>query len=208
MVHAYETIASYLSSKTSYRPEVGIICGSGLSGLSKSLENSETFKYEDIPGFAAATVAGHIGELVFGTIGSIECVCMRGRFHYYEVRSQWLYPIYNIAFTYTRPPPPPPTQGQRNGSGNTPSPSNASNGCQTIDCDECRGWFKSDLQCRRYDGDSGSFWPGKFIVYIVYIVYIVCIVCIGCIGCIGCILASLSMSLSLSLSLSYCLFLL
>ena len=111
MVHAYETIASYLSSKTSYRPEVGIICGSGLSGLSKSLENSETFKYEDIPGFAAATVAGHIGELVFGTIGSIECVCMRGRFHYYEVRSQWLYPIYNIAFTYTRPPPPPLHKG-------------------------------------------------------------------------------------------------
>jgi len=59
-------------------------CGSGLSGLSKSLQKSETFAYDSIPGFPEATVAGHHGELVFGTIGSIECVCMRGRFHYYE----------------------------------------------------------------------------------------------------------------------------
>ena len=83
----YESIATYLKGKTSYRPQVGIICGSGLSGLSKSLENSQTFKYEDIPGFPKATVAGHMGELVFGTISGIQCVCMRGRFHYYEGNS-------------------------------------------------------------------------------------------------------------------------
>lgn len=46
-----------------------------------------TFKYEDIPGFPHATVPGHTGELVFGTVGGIECVCMRGRFHYYEGNS-------------------------------------------------------------------------------------------------------------------------
>lgn len=87
MSHAYEVVANFLKANTTYRPEVGIICGSGLSGLSKSLENSKTFKYEDIPGFPCATVAGHAGELVFGTIGGIQCVCMRGRFHYYEGNS-------------------------------------------------------------------------------------------------------------------------
>ena len=87
MPHQYETCANYLKSKTAYRPEVGIICGSGLSGLSKSLENSETFDYADIPGFPEATVPGHTGELVFGTIGSTQCVCMRGRFHFYEGNS-------------------------------------------------------------------------------------------------------------------------
>ena len=81
----YDNIASFLLEKTSKRPQVGIICGSGLSGLSKSLTRSETFNYEDIPGFPKATVAGHTGELVFGEMGGIECVCMRGRFHYYEV---------------------------------------------------------------------------------------------------------------------------
>lgn len=83
----YEDIASFLLKSCSVRPQVGIICGSGLSNLSDSIENSVTFKYEDIPGFPKATVPGHKGELVFGTVGGIECVCMRGRFHYYEGNS-------------------------------------------------------------------------------------------------------------------------
>lgn len=84
MVHSYEKIAAFLLANTSYRPEVFIICGSGLSGLSKNLTQTQTFKYSDIPGFPNATVAGHTGELVFGIMGGIQCVCMRGRFHYYE----------------------------------------------------------------------------------------------------------------------------
>lgn len=85
--HPYEHVAAFLLANTSYRPEVGIICGSGLSGLSKNLTESQTFLYQDIPGFPAATVAGHTGELVFGLMDGIQCVCMRGRFHYYEGNS-------------------------------------------------------------------------------------------------------------------------
>eukprot|EP01036_Dinobryon_divergens_P032360 gene32360-41927_t len=85
--HMYEAAAAYLLKRTSARPVVGIICGSGLSGLSKSLVQSETINYSDIPGFSKVTVAGQMGELVFGTIGGISCVCMRGRFHYYEGNS-------------------------------------------------------------------------------------------------------------------------
>ncbi|KAJ1433291.1 nucleoside phosphorylase domain-containing protein [Ochromonadaceae sp. CCMP2298] len=89
MAHAYEEAAAFLSKKLAsgrrkLTPEVGIICGSGLSNLSETLQNSETFHYSDIPGFPEATVAGHTGELVFGSIGDVACVCMRGRFHYYE----------------------------------------------------------------------------------------------------------------------------
>jgi purine-nucleoside phosphorylase len=84
MAKLYENIADYLASKTAYRPVVGIICGSGLSGLSNSLTNTETFHYENIPGFPQATVPGHAGELVFGLLGGLQCVCMRGRFHFYE----------------------------------------------------------------------------------------------------------------------------
>ena len=75
----YEVIANYLKRKTSARPEVGIVCGSGLSSLSKSLECSETFTYDSIPGFPKATVPGHTGELVFGLINGISSVCMRGK---------------------------------------------------------------------------------------------------------------------------------
>lgn len=83
----YEDAAAYLLGRTSFRPEIGIICGSGLSGLSACIDNSVTVNYEDIPGFPQATVPGHFGELVFGTIGGIQVVCMRGRFHYYEGNS-------------------------------------------------------------------------------------------------------------------------
>jgi purine-nucleoside phosphorylase len=83
----YEIAANYLLSKTKYRPKIGIICGSGLSGLSDSLQNSVTINYDDIPNFPTATVAGHAGELVFGEIDEIACVCMRGRFHFYEGNS-------------------------------------------------------------------------------------------------------------------------
>ena len=84
MGEAYEAAAAYLSKVTNMAPEVGIICGSGLSGLSKVIENPLTVLYSDIPGFPLATVAGHHGELVFGTIQGVSVVCMRGRFHFYE----------------------------------------------------------------------------------------------------------------------------
>jgi purine-nucleoside phosphorylase len=79
-----ESTAEFLLSNTAIRPVVGIICGSGLTKLSDNLTNTQTFHYKDIPGFPQTTVAGHAGELVFGTIGAVPCVCMKGRFHFYE----------------------------------------------------------------------------------------------------------------------------
>lgn len=83
----YERAANYLLNEVSNRPVVGVICGSGLSGLSNCVENQKTVYFHDIPGFPEATVPGHKGELVFGTINGIEVVVMRGRFHYYEGNS-------------------------------------------------------------------------------------------------------------------------
>ena len=84
MDQPYELAADYLLRKVGKTPEVGIICGSGLSGLSNVIENPFTVPYEEIPGFPAATVAGHVGELVFGTMQGVQVVCLRGRFHFYE----------------------------------------------------------------------------------------------------------------------------
>jgi len=69
MSKPYEIAANYLLQTVPNKPVIGIICGSGLSGLSNSVENATTVMYEDIPGFPQATVPGHKGELVFGTIG-------------------------------------------------------------------------------------------------------------------------------------------
>lgn len=87
----YRRAASYVLSRLSANsiapPKVGIICGSGLSGLSKALDDdtpSIVIGYESVPGFPTTTVAGHAGELVVGTLHGIPTICFRGRFHSYE----------------------------------------------------------------------------------------------------------------------------
>ncbi|XP_072412346.1 purine nucleoside phosphorylase 4a isoform X2 [Chiloscyllium punctatum] len=80
----YKETADWLLSKTSHRPKVAIICGSGLGGLADSLTNQDIFKYSDVPNFPQSTVKGHAGQLVFGELNGKTCVCMQGRFHMFE----------------------------------------------------------------------------------------------------------------------------
>ncbi|KAL4111335.1 hypothetical protein PRIC1_003016 [Phytophthora ramorum] len=79
-----DVINEFLRERVTTKPLVGVVCGSGLGGLSKCLSNQEVIKYEDIPQFPRSTVEGHAGELVFGDLDGIRVVCMRGRFHCYE----------------------------------------------------------------------------------------------------------------------------
>lgn len=74
-------------------PSVGIILGSGLGGLVKSVEVSHTFEYGEIPNFLTSTVEGHAGKLIFGQIEGKQVVAMQGRFHYYEG-----YPMQQVTF--------------------------------------------------------------------------------------------------------------
>ena len=67
-----------------FAPEVGAVLGSGLGGLSKAIEIEYAIPYKDIPNFPVSTVAGHKGQLLFGTIAGKKIVAMQGRFHYYE----------------------------------------------------------------------------------------------------------------------------
>mmetsp|Transcript_20405 Transcript_20405/g.23422 ORF Transcript_20405/g.23422 Transcript_20405/m.23422 type:complete len:305 (+) Transcript_20405:116-1030(+) len=82
----YRKAAAYVLSRIDGPcPVVGIICGSGLSGLSDEMTDTHTFKYGDIPGFPSqCTVAGHKGEMVVGMLSGVPTVCFRGRFHSYE----------------------------------------------------------------------------------------------------------------------------
>jgi purine-nucleoside phosphorylase len=87
MSQTYEHIqeaASYIKSRTSVRPEVGLTLGSGLGVLANLVENPLTIPYREIPHFPVPTVAGHAGELLIGTIDKRAVVMMKGRFHMYE----------------------------------------------------------------------------------------------------------------------------
>ncbi len=70
--------------KTSMKPEIGIILGTGLGGLTKEIKKEVVFDYADIPNFPVSTVESHHGKLIFGTLAGKEVVAMQGRFHYYE----------------------------------------------------------------------------------------------------------------------------
>jgi len=63
---------------------VGIILGSGLGDIAKAIERPQRVPYANVPGFPAATVAGHAGELIAGVLGGIPVVALSGRFHLYE----------------------------------------------------------------------------------------------------------------------------
>lgn len=80
----HKKAAKYLQAKIKIVPQVGIICGSGLSGLYKHMTNTQVINYSDIPGFPQVHVAGHVGEIVFGDLAGVPTMCMRGRFHFYE----------------------------------------------------------------------------------------------------------------------------
>lgn len=84
-----EEIAQFLLVRTKHRPVVGVICGSGLSGLAEMMEDKEGFEYANIPGFPISTVSGHKGKLVFGNMKGVPTVCMQGRFHLYEGYPMW-----------------------------------------------------------------------------------------------------------------------
>ncbi|XZF76092.1 purine-nucleoside phosphorylase [Bacillus sp. AL-1R] len=81
--HILET-RDFILSKTSYRPTVGLILGSGLGTLADEIENSVVIPYSEIPHFAKSEAVGHANELVIGELKGQAVVAMKGRFHYYE----------------------------------------------------------------------------------------------------------------------------
>ena len=77
-------IAANLLLRTSIRPEIGIVLGSGLGGLGNRIERPEAVSYHEIRYFPVSTVKGHEGKLIFGRLGGRDVVCMQGRCHMYE----------------------------------------------------------------------------------------------------------------------------
>jgi purine-nucleoside phosphorylase len=66
------------------RPDVAIVLGSGLGAFAERLHTADRLPYAEIPGFPTASVPGHTGELVVGTLGARPVLCQSGRFHGFE----------------------------------------------------------------------------------------------------------------------------
>lgn len=69
---------------TDFEPEVALVLGSGLGNYAENIKVECEVSYSDIPGFPVSTVPGHAGKFIFGYVGDVKVVCMKGRVHYYE----------------------------------------------------------------------------------------------------------------------------
>lgn len=63
---------------------VALVTGTGLGGLTDTIESPKKLLYDDIPGFPVSTVKSHAGELIKGEIDSTPILALNGRFHLYE----------------------------------------------------------------------------------------------------------------------------
>lgn len=83
----YEKLQDCLKSVrkvTDFEPEVALVLGSGLGDFADGIKVECEIDYHDIKGFPVSTVPGHAGKFIFGYLGDVKIVCMKGRVHYYE----------------------------------------------------------------------------------------------------------------------------
>ena len=73
-----------IRQRTSYKPRVGIILGSGLNGLADSVQKADLIPFGELPHWPTSTVFGHAGRLVIGELEGQNVFVMQGRIHFYE----------------------------------------------------------------------------------------------------------------------------
>lgn len=100
MLEKIRRTAQFVADKVQFKPQVGIILGTGLGGLVEHIEVHASVDYSEIPDFPVSTVEGHRGRLIFGMLGGKRVVAMQGRFHYYEgyTPQQVVFPVRVMKF--------------------------------------------------------------------------------------------------------------
>ena len=79
-----EKCVKAVREKTDFVPDVALVLGSGLGNYADNIKIETEISYNEIPGFPVSTVPGHAGKFIFGYVGDVKVVCMKGRVHFYE----------------------------------------------------------------------------------------------------------------------------
>jgi purine-nucleoside phosphorylase len=79
-----DSAAEFVFGRTTLRPKIGLVLGSGLGGFADSLADAVRVPYAEIPSFPQSTAIGHAGRLVIGKAGGVAVAAMQGRVHLYE----------------------------------------------------------------------------------------------------------------------------
>lgn len=84
MLQKIQESCDFILSRFDALPEIGIITGTGLGGITENCESARRIPYQDIPHFPVSTVEGHKGTLMSGLVSGRRIIAMEGRFHLYE----------------------------------------------------------------------------------------------------------------------------
>ncbi|MDT8368121.1 MAG: purine-nucleoside phosphorylase [Longimicrobiales bacterium] len=81
---ALDAAASSLGDRLHEPPEIFIVLGSGLGGVTDAVEAAVSFPFTEIPGLPPSAVEGHAGRFVAGRLGGRPVLIQSGRYHAYE----------------------------------------------------------------------------------------------------------------------------
>lgn len=84
LMEKIEKSLCYIRQRTSFKPEIMLILGTGLGDLARKVKAEKVFSYCELPGFPSTTVESHSGKLILGELGGKKVAVMEGRYHYYE----------------------------------------------------------------------------------------------------------------------------
>lgn len=80
----YLAAVDAIRSSIDFKPEIGMVLGSGLGDLADEVENPVILPYQSLPNWPVSTVSGHKGRLVLGTLYGKKVLVQQGRVHFYE----------------------------------------------------------------------------------------------------------------------------
>ena len=79
-----EEAAAYVRDRCPDLPDTAIVLGSGLGDFADRIDGAVKTPYRDLPHWPPATVIGHSGVLVMGTVAGHRVAALAGRSHFYE----------------------------------------------------------------------------------------------------------------------------
>lgn len=80
---------NYITSRITQAPSLAVVLGSGLGDFADHVVNPVEITASSIPSYPTSSVAGHDGQLIFGTLRnnsrvSLPLLIFKGRVHFYE----------------------------------------------------------------------------------------------------------------------------
>src|SRR5207244_11957466 len=79
-----ESAATFLLSKTSLRPKIGLVLGSGLGAFADELSDAARIPYAQSSSFSRSTAIGAAGQVVIGKADGIPLSAMPGLASLYD----------------------------------------------------------------------------------------------------------------------------